>query len=119
MAYDEGLAQLFRDDLAGLDGIVERKMFGGLCFTHNGHMICGVHKMKDADKNIIGDGAMFRVGPDRYQVALAIEGVRELSFTGRPMKGMVECDSDLLEDDTRRLQLVQFSQEFTSTLSPK
>ena len=41
MAYDEGLAQIFRDDLAAQDGISEKKMFGGLCFLNNGHMLCG------------------------------------------------------------------------------
>ena len=29
MAYDEGLAQIFRDDLVDVDGLAEKKMFGG------------------------------------------------------------------------------------------
>ena len=119
MAYDEGCAQIFRDDLAGIDGVTEKKMFGGLCFLFNGHMLCGVHQMKDQSKTEIGDGAMFRVGPDNYAQALAIEGVRELSFTGRPMKGLVECDAALLEDDDRRTQLVSLSKGFARSLPPK
>jgi hypothetical protein len=119
MAYDEGLAQIFRDDLSGVDGVTERKMFGGLCFQRNGHMMCGVHQFKDKAKNVIGDGAMFRVGPDQYQTALSLAGVRELSFTGRAMKGMVECDMELLENDARRAQLILMAKEFTGTLSPK
>ena len=65
------------------------------------------------------DGAMFRVGPDNYQQALAIDGVQELSFTGRPMKGMVECGAELLQDDKRRTQLLTMAQAFTNALPPK
>jgi hypothetical protein len=119
MAFDEGLAQIFRDDLVGVDGLAEKKMFGGLCFTLNGHMLCGVHQLKDKEKTVIGDGAMFRVGPDNYQTALDIEGVCELSFTGRPMKGLVECDADLLEDDLRREQLISLAKDFAQCLPPK
>ena len=54
MAYDEGLAELLRGDVAELGAIAEKKMFGGLCFMLNGNMLCGVHK----------GGAMFRVGKD-------------------------------------------------------
>jgi hypothetical protein len=82
-------------------------------------MLCGVHQFKDEDKTVIGDGAMFRVGPNNYQAALAIDGVRELSFTGRAMKGMVECDAELLEDDTRRGELIALARSFTSGLPPK
>ena len=35
MAYDEGLASLMRDDLAEVDGISEKKMFGG-CASSSG-----------------------------------------------------------------------------------
>jgi len=115
MAYDEGLAQIFEDDLAGNANITSKKMFGGLCFLNNGHMICGVHKIKESGD----DGAMFRVGPDRYAEALNVEGVMELSFTGRPMKGMVECYAELLEDDERRMQMLELALAFTNSLPPK
>ena len=59
MAYDEGLAEILRSDLAEEDGVEEKRMFGGLCFMLHGHMLCGVHK----------DGGMFRVGKDRAVVA--------------------------------------------------
>ena len=55
MAYDEGLAQIMRDDLCDVIGISEKKMFGGIAFMYAGHMVCGTHK----------DGAMFRVGKDQ------------------------------------------------------
>ena len=64
MAYDEGLAELMRGDLAGVPGITEKKMFGGLCFLLDGNMLCGVHK----------GGGMFRVGKDNEAAALAGRG---------------------------------------------
>ena len=43
MAFDPGLAQTLRDALSDWP-ITEKKMFGGLAFLLNGHMVCGVHK---------------------------------------------------------------------------
>ncbi len=60
MAFDPGLAQLLRNDMAG-QSITEKKMFGGLCFLSKGHMICGVHR----------GGTMYRVGKCGYGAALA------------------------------------------------
>lgn len=116
MAYDEGLAQIFRDDLIerGSD-ISEVKMFGGLLFKHRGHMLCGVHKIKATGE----DGAMFRVGPDNYEAALAIEGVEKLTFTKTPMKGLVESDAEIFDNDEKRAKVLAMALEFTSGLKPK
>lgn len=51
MPFDEGLAQLLRDDLLQVRHIEEKKMFGGPAFMWRGNMVCGVHK----------GGAMFRM----------------------------------------------------------
>lgn len=99
MAYDEGLASLMRDDLDSQVGLSEKKMFGGLCFLLHGHMLCGVSK----------DGAMFRVGKPRYEQALALAGISPLSFTGRPMGGMVEADDAVMADDQRRHQMLELA----------
>ena len=44
MAYAEDHAELLRADLFDEPGITEKKMFGGLCFMKNGHMVCEEHK---------------------------------------------------------------------------
>ena len=75
MAFDEGLAQVFRDALIRTEGIIEKKMFGGLCFMLHGNMLCGVHQ----------DGGMARVGKEAEANTLQIDGVTPLAFTGRPM----------------------------------
>ena len=115
MSFDPGLAQIFEDDLSDQPGISSRKMFGGLCFQHNGHMICGVHKSNDKTTDMV----MFRVGPDQYEEALALPGVSELSFTGRAMKGMVETDAQIFEDDQLRGALMEMALKFTTSLPPK
>ena len=73
MPYDEGLAELLRNNLADMPDIAEKRVFGGLCFMKDGHMLCGVHK----------GGGMFRVGKGRQTAALAVEGAAPLAFTGR------------------------------------
>ena len=108
MAYDEGLAQLMRDDLAGAQ-VTEKKMFGGLAFLMNGHMICGVHK----------GGAMFRVGKERYEAALAIPGVTPMMFTGKPMAAMVDISDEAMVDDTRRGQVMGLALATVRVLPPK
>ncbi|MBA3910630.1 MAG: hypothetical protein C0524_12265 [Rhodobacter sp.] len=108
MAYDLGLAQLLRDDLAQ-DPVTEKKMFGGLAFLLNGHMVCGIHK----------GGAMFRVGKDRQAEALAIPGVTPMMFTGKPMAGLVDCSDEACADDARRGRLMALALATVGALPPK
>lgn len=108
MAWDEGLAQLLRDDLEGA-GVTEKKMFGGLAFLSGGHMVCGVHK----------GGAMFRVGKPNEAAALAIPGAAPMLFTGKPMSGMVDFSDEATADDALRGQLMALALGFVKTLPPK
>lgn len=92
MAYDEGTVQRVRELLEDRPDVVEKKMFGGLCFMVQGNMCCG----------ILQDEIMVRVGAEAHAEALAQPHAREMDFTGRFMKGMVyvapeghESDEDL------------------------
>ncbi len=108
MAYDEGLAQLLRDDLAA-EPIVEKKMFGGLAFLRGGHMVCGVHR----------GGAMFRIaGPDRA-AALAVPGAYQLMMGERPMAGMLGLPPEDAADDARRGALMALALAAVRDLPPK
>lgn len=109
MAYDQGLAEILREELAETPGISEKKMFGGLCFLLHGNMLCGVHK----------DGGMFRVGKDREAEALAVPGADPLSFTGRKMGGMVEVTDAVMGQDDTRAALLTLALAFAKTLPPK
>jgi len=109
MAYDETLAQRVRDCLSARDGVVEKKMFGGLCYMVTGHMCCG----------IINDRLMARVGPDRYEAALAQDHVLPMDFTGRPMKGMVYVESPAIDTQETLAQWIGTCLEFIHSLPPK
>lgn len=109
MAYDEGLSEILREDLAERAGITEKKMFGGLCFLLDGNMLCGVHK----------NGAMFRVGKDSEAAALAIDGAGPMTFTGRRMGGMIDVVDAALAEDDKRAEWLRLSLEFVGGLPPK
>jgi len=79
MAYDEDLADRVRAAVPPGADVTERKMFGGLAFLLNGHMFVGV----------VGNELMVRLGNHAAQQALEREHVREMDFTGRPMKNMI------------------------------
>lgn len=108
MAWDEGFAQVLRDDLSG-ETFAERKMFGGLAFLLNCHMVCGVHK----------GGAMIRVGKDYYLQALSIPGVTPIQFTGRAMTGMVDVGGEAFADDATRRRLLDMALSTVRALPPK
>jgi TfoX/Sxy family transcriptional regulator of competence genes len=79
MPYDEHLADRVRDAIPGGTDVTERKMFGGLAFLLNGHMFAG----------IVGSELMVRLAHDAVHRALQRDHVREMDFTGRPMKNMI------------------------------
>ena len=88
MAYNETLAARVREIMGDIDGeLTERKMFGGLAFMLNGNMFTGV----------VGDELMLRLGDAGAEAALRREHVREMDFTGRPMKAMVFVEPAGLE----------------------
>jgi TfoX/Sxy family transcriptional regulator of competence genes len=82
MSYDERTAARIRAVLAPRRDVVERKMFGGLTFMVNGAMCCG----------ITAEALVVRVGPAAYDAALAEPHARPMTFTGRPLAGMVYVD---------------------------
>ncbi len=109
MAYDEGTAERLRDLFVARPGISEKKMFGGLAFMHRGHMLLGVN----------GDALMARVGPEQYASALKRPQVREMDFTGKPMKGYVYVDPAGFESDADLNEWVELCICFNGALPPK
>ncbi len=78
MAYDETLASRIRRVLHGPE-VEERRMFGGLAFLVHGRMCCGV----------VGQDLMARVGAEGHAQARRQPHVRQMDFTGKPLKGFV------------------------------
>lgn len=109
MAFDPGLSQRVREVLGERPGLTERKMFGGLAFLLDGKMFVG----------IVGGALMAWVGPERHQDALAQPNVREMDFTGRPMKGYVYIDPPGLAEDRDLVAWVFWCASYVATLPEK
>ncbi len=109
MAYDAGVAERLRECLTDTPNVVEKKMFGGVAFLVNGHMSCGV----------VNDTLMVRVGPERYEHALAQPFARTMDFTGKPLRGFVYVASAGFESDEALAQWIAMSLDFVRGLPPK
>ena len=109
MAFDEGLAQRVREALGELPGLVEKRMFGGVGYMVRGNMACGLNK----------DDLIVRVGPVRYEEALAESHTRPFDMTGRPMKGWVVVRPAGYESDADLERWVQQGLAFALSLPPK
>jgi TfoX N-terminal domain len=109
LAYDEALAARVREVIGDIDAeVTERKMFGGLAFMLNGHMFTG----------IVGDQLMLRLGDGGAEQALRREHVREMDFTGRPMRAMVFVEPAGLEGDALG-EWIASAAVFARSLPPK
>jgi TfoX/Sxy family transcriptional regulator of competence genes len=90
-------------------GLTERRMFGGVCFGLNGHMLCGVVK----------DEIMVRIGPEAYARALRKPHAREMDFTGRAMIGYVYVAEPGFRSDVSLQAWLELACQFVHTLPAK
>lgn len=109
MSYDEKTAERVRRILSGRADVVEKKMFGGLCFMVNGSMCCG----------LTHTAFMIRVGPEHYEEALAQPNARPMDFTGRPLTGMVYVDPAGYRTDVDLAKWVARGVDFVAALPAK
>jgi hypothetical protein len=109
MAYNQSLARRARDEMEGLPGLTEKKMFGGVGFLLWGNMACGVY----------GEDFIVRVGNVGYADAMSQPHTKFFDITGKPMSGwiMVEPAGIASEADLRRW--IDLGVTFALTLPPK
>ncbi|KRF12486.1 RNA methyltransferase [Nocardioides sp. Soil797] len=87
MAYDDELAERVRLCLTGVEGITEKRMFGGLAFLVDGHMALAANSR----------GAMMvRIDPSRVGELTVRDGVRPTVMRGRELKGWLDVDTAAL-----------------------
>ncbi len=107
MPIDEGSAERLRKALAHQKGIREVRMFGGLCFMLNGHMLCGTG----------WNGLLFRVGKEQHDAALA-RGAQPMQQKGREMPGFVWVKPGSI--NARELKTwLTMAERYVATLPPK
>ena len=91
MAYDTELADRIRRLIAGVPGLTEKKMFGGLAFLIGGNLAIAASNQ---------GGAMIRVDPQQSDALVATTTASLVQMRGRPMPGWLQISSDdLLTDD--------------------
>ena len=103
MAYNERLANMTRELISLTHKkVIEKTMFGGLCFMVNDKMCVGVEK----------DRLMVRLDPEKYDDVMENEGCKPMDFTGKIMKGYVFVDADVLTTKKKLDYWVQLALEF-------
>ena len=103
MAYDEYLSERIRNAFQRKRVTVEeKKMMGGLCYLVDDKMCVGIVK----------DNLMARIDPEIYEEALTRKGVRDMDFTGRPMKGYVFVDPEALDLEADLEYWIQLALDF-------
>ena len=103
------LTERVRSLLRRRRGVAEISMFGGQCFTLRGHMCCGTLKQD----------LVVRIGPERYEQALAQPHARPMDFTGRPLKGFVFVGPNGYKTDAALAKWLRWATEFAESLPPK
>ncbi len=83
MPYDEDLANRIRELILTKDGIVEKRMFGGLAFLLNGNMSVSASGQ---------GGLLLRVDPDETDDLLQKPHAHPFQMRGRTMQGWLRVD---------------------------
>ena len=110
MPVDQDFANRIREELADVDGITEKRMFGGLAFLLRGNMAVGIMSTGDL---------MVRVGPDDTDEALAKPHTRLFEMRGRSMTGWVIVALEGVKTKRQLTQWVKRGTAFAATLPPK
>ncbi len=109
MAYDEKLADRTREIISKTHKITgEKKMFGGLCFMVNHKMCVGVEQER----------MMIRLDPAIYDEVMEKEGCHPMDFTGKPMRGYVFVDADVLTTQKKLDYWIQLALDFNQDAKP-
>jgi hypothetical protein len=108
MPRDSELASRVRSSLRGIAECEEKAMFSGIAFMLDDHMLVAASKR----------GLLVRVGPERYQEALARPGTRPMEMKGRALTGYVFVDPATLTESVMKGWL-RMAVTFVRTLPPK
>jgi TfoX/Sxy family transcriptional regulator of competence genes len=110
MAYDEALAERIRVLLADEDGVVEKKMFGGLAFLIGGNMSVSVSGQ---------GGLLLRCEPAETADLVREPHAETFVMRGRAMEGWLRVAPEGVESDEELRKWVDRGVGYARTLPPK
>ena len=110
MAYDEDLADRLRVATSSVDGLTEKKMFGGLAFLVNGNMAVAASGQ---------GGLLLRVDPARSEELVDDREVTRMEMRGKEMDGWLRVATSAIEDDAELRRFVAIGVGYASSLPPK
>lgn len=90
-------------------GVVQKRMFGGICFMVNGNMLTCASKT----------GLMVRVGKAQEDAALAKPHTSQCRPAGRPMPGFIRIEPEGYEADADLKAWIDMARAYVCALSPK
>lgn len=110
MAYDKELAERIREQLQGVPGVTERRMFGGLAFLINGHMAVSASGR---------GGLLLRVDPTQTDALVRRVGADRFEMRGRAMDGWLRVDESAVRTRRDLTRWVRIGVDYASGLTPK
>jgi len=110
MAYDEELANRVRELTAGEDGVVEKRMFGGLAFLIDGNMSVSVSGQ---------GGLLLRVDPEETESLLAKPHAEPFVMRGRAMDGWLRVAPEGVSTKRQLERWVARGVTYARSLPPK
>jgi TfoX N-terminal domain len=110
VAYDEELAHRIREMLALEDGVVEKRMFGGLAFLIGGHIAAAVSR---------GGGLLMRCPDDEWEELINDRHVRPFEMQGKAARGWLRVDAEGVAEEEDLTAWVQSGVGFARSLPPK
>jgi hypothetical protein len=110
VAYDEDLANLIRELIAGDPDVSEQTMFGGLAFLVSGTMSVAARGQ---------GGLMVRVDPEETDSLLAKPHAEPFEMRGREMQGWLRVDSEGVRTKRQLEPWVRRGVGYARSLPPK
>ena len=110
MAFDVELADRIRAHLSGLDGLTEKRMFGGLAFLVHGNLAISASGQ---------GGLLLRVDPAGTAALVHEPHVERAVMRGRAMDGWLRVATAAVDDDDALAQWVDRGVTYARSLPPK
>jgi hypothetical protein len=110
MAYDEDLADRIRALMSDVDGVEEKRMFGGLAFLVHGNMSVGPSGQ---------GGLLVRVPPDETETLAQHDHVEPMVMRGREMRGWLRVADAGVQTESQLQGWVTRGVGYAKTLPPK